>query len=170
MPSNVELVTHSTTQAVNALLEGDVATVGMIGMGRAPDLRKARKRTIETSHRTERRSSARAPFPSSSMSPTDSIRDTARDAVAASARTEARKRLPSPKRSRPTTSPTKAPLPTAAEQLGLPVTTSAELSGLYGLELRAVTAALNASILPIAIANRRSRRRRCGRRWRATAR
>ena len=46
--SNVELVTHSTTQAVNALLEGDVAKVGMIGMGRAPDLRKARKRTIET--------------------------------------------------------------------------------------------------------------------------
>ena len=32
---------------MNALLEGDVAMVGMIGMGRAPDLRKARKRTIE---------------------------------------------------------------------------------------------------------------------------
>src|SRR5581483_2872317 len=39
----------------------------------------------------------------------------------------------------------------AAEQLGLPATTSSELSGLYGLELRAVTAALNASILPIAL-------------------
>src|SRR4029077_17190098 len=47
-PSDVDLVTHSTPQALNALLEGDVAKVGMIGMGRAPDLRKARKRTIET--------------------------------------------------------------------------------------------------------------------------
>ena len=41
----VELVTHSTTQAVNALLEGDVGTVGIVGMGRRPELAKARKRT-----------------------------------------------------------------------------------------------------------------------------
>src|SRR5919199_4752541 len=42
---SIELVTHSTTQAVNALLEGDVSVVGVIGLGRAPYLRKARKRT-----------------------------------------------------------------------------------------------------------------------------
>src|SRR5919198_3263934 len=45
-PEAVEMVTHSTTQAVNALLEGDVAPVGVIGMGRQPDVRKARRRTI----------------------------------------------------------------------------------------------------------------------------
>src|ERR1700704_4660709 len=39
---NIELVTHSTTQAVNALLEGDVVTVGILGMARAPHVRKAR--------------------------------------------------------------------------------------------------------------------------------
>ena len=37
-----------------------------------------------------------------------------------------------------------------ANEAGLPACASSELTGLYGLELRAVTAALNASILPIA--------------------
>src|SRR6185503_6630750 len=44
-PDRVDLVTHSTTQAVNALLEGDTGTVGVLGLGRQPDLKKARKRT-----------------------------------------------------------------------------------------------------------------------------
>src|SRR5687768_13157565 len=41
----VLLVGHSTSLAVNALLEGDLPTVGLIGIGRAPDLGVARRRT-----------------------------------------------------------------------------------------------------------------------------
>ncbi len=42
---SIELVTHSTTQAVTALLEGDTVPVGVLGMARPPYLRKARNRT-----------------------------------------------------------------------------------------------------------------------------
>ena len=38
-----------------------------------------------------------------------------------------------------------------AAELGLPSCASTDLTGLYGLELRAVTAAINASIMPIAL-------------------
>ena len=41
----IELVAFSTTQAMNALLEGDVRRVGVVGLGSGPELRLARKRT-----------------------------------------------------------------------------------------------------------------------------
>ncbi len=147
--ANVELVTHSTTQAVNALLEGDVATVGMIGLGRAPDLRKARKRTIEPRiELSEGRALATVPEfldvtngldPAVAREAVERVRARGAEAVAVA------------EAFAPDDLTNEGVVATAAEQLGLPVTTSAELSGLYGLELRAVTAALNASILPIAL-------------------
>src|SRR5215203_1899413 len=45
LAARVELVTFSTTQAMNALLEGDVAPVGVVGIGAQPDLGRARRRT-----------------------------------------------------------------------------------------------------------------------------
>lgn len=145
----VELITYSTTQAVNALLEGDVSMVGVLGLGRQPDLRKAAKRT--RLDKVELSPGRRLPTVSEFLDITGGVEPAAVGRaldrlVAAGATTICVAEAFAPDEGQAERVAVQAAL-----DRGLPACGSAEMTGLYGLELRAVTAALNASVLPIAM-------------------
>jgi len=146
---DVLLVAHSTTQAVNALLEGDTAVVGVLGIGRRPDLRKARRRTQpgEVNVAPGRKLVTRHAFLDATdglerRAVADAIRgliDEGADVICASEAfgvEDARGEF--------------LALEVAAD-LGIPACAGHELTGLYGLEMRTVTGALNAGILPAGV-------------------
>lgn len=146
---SVLLVAHSTTQAVNALLEGDTAVVGVLGIGRKPDLRKARRRTEpgDVSVAPGRKLVTRHAFLDASnglerSAVVEAIRglvDEGAEVICASEAfgvEDARGEF--------------LALEVAAD-LGIPACAGHELTGLYGLEMRTVTAALNAGILPTGV-------------------
>jgi N-methylhydantoinase A len=146
---SIDLVTHSTTQAVNALLEGDVGLVGVLGLGRRPDLRKARKRTcldrVELS--PGRRLSTAHEFldVSDGLDPDELAAAIARLQAAGATAACVAEAFATEDDSHEATAVA------ALRAAGLAACASSEMSGLYGLELRTVTAAINASVLPIAV-------------------
>ena len=144
-PAQVIFIAHSTTQATNALLEGDVAPVGIVCLGTGLEGRRARGETeigrvelaqgrfLDTYHTyldagqltPERVAAALAQL----------VRQGARAVVAAEAFS-----VDDPSRERLVME--------VAGSLGLPCTGTHEVSGLYGLRVRTRTAVVNASILP----------------------
>src|SRR6478672_2439238 len=143
----VELVAYSTTQAMNALLEGDVARVGVIGIGAEPELRLARRRTnvgdvrlapgrvLHTEHAFL--DATRGLDPAHVDAVLDRLDAAGCTALAVSGAFAVD--VPDHERA----------LAARARERGLSVCAGHELTGTYGLETRTVSAAVNASILPV---------------------
>ena len=143
----VELVAYSTTQAMNALLEGDVARVGVIGIGVEPELRLARKRTqvgdlklapgrvLHTEHAFLDASRGLDP------DRIDAVLDRLQAAGCTALAVSGAFSVDTPEHERIVAA--------RARERGLPVCAGHELTGTYGLETRTVSAAVNASILPV---------------------
>jgi len=145
----VDLITYSTTQAVNALLEGDVATVGVLGLGRQPDLRKAAKRT--RLDKVELAPGRRLPTVTEFLDITQGLDDGALAAALDRLQAAGATTICVAEAFAPDGGNDERRAVQVAIDRGLPACGSGEMTGLYGLELRAVTAALNASVLPIAM-------------------
>ncbi|HWL64693.1 MAG TPA: hydantoinase/oxoprolinase family protein [Actinomycetota bacterium] len=145
----IQLVAHSTTQAVNALLEGDTSVVGVLGIGRRPDVKRARRRTAVGQVRLApgRKLVTRHSFIDASggleraqiVAAIQELVDEGAEVLCISEAfgvEDARSEWLALE---------------VAEDLGVPACAGHELTGLYGLEMRTVTGALNASILPTAL-------------------
>jgi N-methylhydantoinase A len=143
----VTLVAHATTQATNALLEGDTAKVGILALGPAGEEFTIRKLTrlsnisLSPSRRLE---------PAWAFVPTDTgnriegvVKAQLQRWLAEGTEVVAVNQafgVDDPRLERQVI--------TWAADLGLSATAGSDLSGVYGLELRCSTSAVNASILP----------------------
>ena len=145
-PNTVGFIAHSTTQATNALLEGDVAEVGVIGMGQGANsglarlatnigkIELAKEKFLTTYHR----------FIDTSAAPSDetirqAINELVKDGAKAIAISEAFS---------VDTPGNELRVLSIARDMGLPATAGSDISQLYGLKVRTRTAIINASMLP----------------------
>ena len=144
-PDDVIFIAHGTTQATNALLEGDVAKVGVIGMGRGAEAGRARKETtvgnielapgkyLETEH--EFLDSAQL-TDEGIRSAVESLRSRGCEVIVAS-------------ESYSVDDPTNEQrVISVANDMGMVATGGYEISQLYGLAARTRTAAVNAALIP----------------------
>ena len=147
-PADAVFVAYSTTQITNALLEGDCATVGIVGLGsglegkraraetRVGDLELAPGRTLHTVHTGLETNADEAAARAAVSELTAAGAAAIVAAEAFSVDDPSRELL----------------VMEAATALGLPATGTHEISGRYGLRVRTRTAVINASLLPKTIA------------------
>jgi N-methylhydantoinase A/oxoprolinase/acetone carboxylase beta subunit len=145
-PDEVSFIAHSTTQATNALLEGDVAPVGVVGMGKGASAWLARVSTAISSIELApgKHLKTFAEF-------LDTSKGLAKDDVVAAV-----KRLQDQGAKAIAVSEAFAVDDTSNEEMvlsivremGMPATSGSEVSKLYGLKVRTRTAVINAAMLP----------------------
>jgi N-methylhydantoinase A/oxoprolinase/acetone carboxylase beta subunit len=145
-PQSVSFIAHSTTQATNALVEGDVATVGVIGMGSGLSAMLSRQSTdvkaIELAPGKHLKTIYR--FVDTGMKPTREelqalFTEMKNEGAQAFAVSESFG-VDAPEHEQFAVG--------VAREMGLMATSGSEVSKLYGLTVRTRTAIINAAMLP----------------------
>lgn len=141
--AEIELISHSTTQAVNALLEGDTAKVGIIGMGVGLEKSNVIKRTnvkhVELAPNKYLHTCYRFLDTSKYLDDKEvehAIGELKEEGAEVIVVSEAYG-VDDPSNEK-----------FVMEKVDIPATAGHELTGIYGLEIRTLTAAINAGILP----------------------
>jgi N-methylhydantoinase A/oxoprolinase/acetone carboxylase beta subunit len=153
--SEVELISHSTTQAVNALLEGDTAKVGILGMGVSLEKSNIIKRTyikdilLDGNGKKYIKTCYRYLDTSSYLSEErvrSSICELVREGAEVLVISEAYG-VDDPSNEDFVEKVVRSSN-TGSDDKNVPVIAAHDLTGIYGLEIRTMTAVINASILP----------------------
>ena len=144
--SNIELISHSTTQAVNALLEGDTAKVGIIGMGVSLEKNDIVKRTNLGDIKLGPNKYLKSCY---KFLDTSKFLDSQEIIQIINELKEEGARVLIVSEAYGVDDPSNELY--VMQKSDLPATAGHELTGIYGLEIRTLTAAINASILPKAI-------------------
>ena len=144
-PDEVAFIAHSTTQATNALLEGDVANVAVLGIGngieallakrasKVPPIKLAPNKFLTADH-------AFINSNSDINSAINTLKQRGAEVIVASEAFSVDRAIHEEK------------ITTLAKEAGLQATSGHEVSSLYGLRVRTRTAVINAAILPKMIA------------------
>ncbi len=144
-PADVSFIAHSTTQATNALLEGDVAEVGVVGVGKGIEGWLARRATavppieLTASRKLIARHMFAGPANVDGVELEKALGELADNGVRVVVASEAFSVDETTREKR---------IAEKARAAGMLATTGHEVSSLYGLRVRTRTAVINAAILP----------------------
>ena len=141
---DIDLVSHSTTQAINALLESDTHKVGIVAMGVGPEKGDVVRRTRLDGGKGALAVRAAHRFLDTSHLITE---DEVRGAVEGM-RAEGAEAIVATEAFGVDDPSNERFVAGEAAKAGMLATSSHEISGVYGLEIRTLTAAVNASVMP----------------------
>ncbi|HEX7955069.1 MAG TPA: hydantoinase/oxoprolinase family protein [Burkholderiales bacterium] len=144
-PQDVVFLAHSTTQATNALLEGDVAAVGVIGMASRVEAVLARG---QSNVKDIELAPGRFLRPSHRFITTDRLDESVARDVLTQLRDEGAQVVVASSAFGVDDQSAEELVMRVAAELGLAVSGGHEITKLYGLTTRTRTAVINASILP----------------------
>lgn len=151
-PADVVFVAHSTTQATNAFIEGDVANVGVVGVaGGGLEGILAKRQLNLKDIILDDKTGKKIPICNEYISKKKLCKQTVQNAINSLKAKNCDVLVASMAFGVDSQDEEKMIYDEAAE-LGLPVTMGSEITKLYGLTRRTRTAAINASILPKMVA------------------